>query len=283
MDLARAVVSERGHALKAVARALGVARSTLHYRAKECRLSRTRPEHDAPVLADIRCITDDRPSYGYRRVTAMLRQLGHPPTNHKRVYRLMKENQLLLERFTGKPRRVHEGVIRTLKSDVRWCSDIFEVACRSGEHVQVAFTLDCCDREVIGHIATTSFITGEMIRDMLTECIERRFGKTLVVPQPLEFLTDNGSVYTAIETREMLMKAGVTPCTTPVYSPESNGMAESFVKGFKRDYVYLNSVDTAADVLNALPAWFVDYNEVRPHKGLKMLPPAEFRRRMVAC
>jgi len=73
-------------------------------------------------------------------------------------------------------------------------------------------------------------------------------------------------------------KLGLLICTTPAYSPESNGMAESFVKTFKRDYVYLNELHSAASVMGHLAAWFEDYNEVHPHKGLRLQSPREYRR-----
>ena len=65
---------------------------------------------------------------------------------------------------------------------------------------------------------------------------------------------------------------------TPAYSPESNGMAEAFVKTFKRDYVYLADLPNAATVLHQLGGWFDDYNNHHPHKGLKTLSPRQFRR-----
>ena len=55
-------------------------------------------------------------------------------------------------------------------------------------------------------------------------------------------------------------------------------MAEAFAKTFKRDYVYIGDVSSAATVINLLPEWFADYNENHPHKGLKMLSPRQFRR-----
>lgn len=198
--------------------------------------------------------------------------------NHKRVYRVMRQHKLLLERSTGRPLRVHDGEVITLKSDLRWCSDAFEIKCWNGERVRVAFSLDCCDREAISYVATPGFISGEMIRDLMVQSVEARFGaEARQVPHPVEWLTDNGSVYTSDDTVDFAVNLGFLVCTTPPYSPESNGMAESFVKGFKRDYVYLDDRHTAAEVIAKLPAWFADYNQIRPHKGLKMKSPSEYR------
>jgi transposase InsO family protein len=68
------------------------------------------------------------------------------------------------------------------------------------------------------------------------------------------------------------------PCFTPVRSPESNGIAEAFVKTFKRDYVRLNPRPDAAAVMAALDSWFEDYNEMHPHRALGMRSPRQFVR-----
>jgi putative transposase len=60
------------------------------------------------------------------------------------------------------------------------------------------------------------------------------------------------------------------------YSPESNGMAEAFVKTFKRDYVYFGNLQNAQAVLEQLPKWIDDYNNKAPHKALKMFSLREY-------
>lgn len=77
------------------------------------------------------------------------------------------------------------------------------------------------------------------MRDMLVEAVERRFGTAEAVPleRELELLTDNDSAYIAHETRGIARSLGLKPINTPVCSPQSNGMAESFVNTFKRDYI----------------------------------------------
>ncbi len=165
----------------------------------------------------------------------------------------------------------------TQRSNRRWCSDVFEIVCWSGERLRVAFTMDCCDREIMSFLATTGGISGDMIRDLMAEAIESRFGFVDRLPHPIEWLSDNGSAYTAHETRSFARMIGLDVRTTPVHSPESNGMAEAFIKTFKRDYVHINPLNDATTVMEQLPNWFDDYNNSHPHKALRMRSPREYR------
>lgn len=282
MVTARLLLGRGRWSVSALSRALGLSRSHLsaHREPKETRgQSRSTPEADEALATRIRAVVDARATYGYRRVTALLRRDGNAPAaNHKRVYRLMRERRLLLPRFTGLPQRPHEGRVITPRSDMRWCSDGFEIRCWSGERVHVAFSLDCCDREAIGWVAKAEHLVGEDIRDLMAASIEARFGAgTVRTPHPVQWLSDNGPPYTAQPTRDFGRDSGLLVCTTPAYSPESNGMAEAFVKTFKRDYVYLADLPNAATVLGQLPAWFHDYNQHHPHRGLGMKSPRQFR------
>jgi len=224
----------------------------------------------------------------YRRISALLkrerRSDGLSPVNAKRVYRLMKKHGLLLERRTGRPRaREHDGQVATIRSNCRWCSDTLEFACWNGQVVRVAFALDCHDREAISWVATTAGISGEMIRDMMVRCVEQRFG-TLRAPYPVQWLSDNGSIFAAHRTIEIALAVNLAPRFTPVESPESNGMAEAFVKTFKRDYVRISPIPNAAAALALVDSWMEDYNTVHPHSRLGYRSPREYiLSQSVAC
>jgi len=271
--------------VKRIAETLGVARSSLVVALRPARepAAEVRPTvSDDELVQEIKTLVEARPTYGYRRVTAMLnrarRDQGAPTVNHKRVYRVMSEHKLLLARHTGKIPRAHDGVVATLNSDVRWCSDMFQVNCWNGDHVHVAFALDTCDREAISFMADAEHLKGAHVRDLAVQSVEARFGGCATrTPHPIEWLSDNGPQYTSRETQAFLREAGFVVRNTPAYSPQSNGMAEAFVKTFKRDYVYVNDVPDAQTVLTMLPLWFADYNHQHPHKALGMRSPAEFR------
>lgn len=269
--------------MKAVAQILGVSRSNLHERQNGSTKPR-RSYHktqDAAVLPRIERLVAKRPTYGYRRITAVLnRELtaeGLAPANHKRVYRIMKTNSLLLERSGfDRPERTHDGKVIMMRSNLRWCSDGLEFTCWNGDVIRAAFLIDAHDREIIAWRAVANAgISGSDVRDILLEAVEKRFG-TCRAPEVIEVLTDNGSAYTAKETRIFARQLGLKPCFTPVASPQSNGMSEAFVKTLKRDYVRVNPLPNAETVLRLIGDWIEDYNDNHPHSGLKWRSPREF-------
>ena len=129
--------------MKAVAQTLGLARSNLAAQMKQRppkRVGRP-PLPDEDLVAEIKAIIAELPTYGYRRVHAILRRRaradGRPAPNHKRVYRVMKVHDLLLQRHAGGADQCrHDGRIAVEVSNRRWCSDGFEIGCDNGERVR---------------------------------------------------------------------------------------------------------------------------------------------------
>ncbi len=167
------------------------------------------PASDAELLGAIQVLSADLPTYGYRRIHALLRRQaerdGRPAPNAKRIYRVMKVHGLLLQRHAGEPRR---AVTRArwrwpratpagrlpVRSPTGWdalCSDRLEIAAENGERVWVACPLHCCDREAMSCVATMAGITGEDVRDLMVAAVEHRFGPVNQLPSLIEWLTDN--------------------------------------------------------------------------------------------
>ena len=227
------------------------------------------------------------PTYGYRHASALVNRtrasMELQAVNHKLFYRVMKASSLLLPKAPKRPlsSRVHDGVVSVGESNQRRCSDGFEIACNNGEVVTGVFMKDCCDREIIAWRAWAERgLPGEPVRDMLVEAVETRFGQTNVGSGKLEFPSENGGAYRAHETHALARELGIEPVHTPVCSPQSNGIAESFVNTFKRDYVNLMDRSSAETVLAQLPDAFTHFNEVHPHSALKWKSPRRFRREL---
>ncbi|WP_218720330.1 IS3 family transposase [Escherichia coli] len=290
VDSARALIA-RGWGVSLVSRCLRVSRAQLHVilrRTDDWKDGRrSRHSDDTDVLLRIHHVIGELPTYGYRRVWALLRRQaeldGMPAINAKRVYRIMRQNALLLERKTAVPpsKRAHTGKVAVKESNQRWCSDGFEFRCDNGERLRVTFALDCCDREALHWAVTTGGFDSETVQDVMLGAVERRFGNELPA-SPVEWLTDNGSCYRANETRQFARMLGLEPKNTAVRSPESNGIAESFVKTIKRDYISIMPKPDGLTAAKNLAEAFEHYNEWHPHSALGYRSPREYLRQQAS-
>jgi transposase InsO family protein len=212
--------------VKTVADTLGVARSHLHDRLRRPAPVRGayRKTDDEVLMPLIRRLVEARPTYGYRRITALLnRKLAaeaKAAANHKRVFRIMKREGLLLTRHTGRRKgHLHDGKVVVMRSNLRWCSDAFEVKCWNGEIVRIVFAIDAHDREVLAwHAVAGAGISGSMVRDLMLEAVERRFD-AIQAPHSIEWLSENGSPYTANETIDFAAALGLVPLLHPGPKP----------------------------------------------------------------
>lgn len=286
MDLTRYLISKAKYKIKRICRVLNVSRSN-QYTNKFARKKRYDKKEDHEVLSSVLEVTKDRGTYGYPRVTALInrgrRKRNLKSWNKKRVFRVMQMNHLVLEKFVSKPKRPHLGTVMTLQSNLRWCSDILEIRCWNGEKVFVAFALECHDRELLSFVAEKRpLFHGDIIK-LMDQAVTSRFGEYVEkLPQKIQWLSDQGPQYKALQTVAYGSEWGFDVRTTPAYSPESNGMAEAFVKLFKRDYVYVNELWTGDSVIRQLKQWFDDYNYNHPHSALKMLSPLEYRKSQIS-
>ncbi|WP_198583409.1 IS3 family transposase [Escherichia coli] len=290
VDSARALIA-RGWGVSLVSRCLRVSRAQLHVilrRTDDWKDGRrSRHSDDTDVLLRIHHVIGELPTYGYRRVWALLRRQaeldGMPAINAKRVYRIMRQNALLLERKTAVPpsKRAHTGKVAVKESNQRWCSDGFEFRCDNGEKLRVTFALDCCDREALHWAVTTGGFDSETVQDVMLGAVERRFGNELPA-SPVEWLMDNGSCYRANETRQFARMLGLEPKNTAVRSPESNGIAESFVKTIKRDYISIMPKPDGLTAAKNLAEAFEHYNEWHPHSALGYRSPREYLRQQAS-
>jgi len=268
-----------GRPLARIARVLGIARATA-YREQGPRASRYHRSDDALVYQQLKAVLRQRGSYGYRRATVLVNRTFATRYNRKRVQRVMRLTGLALaiRRRTGS-RRAHRGQVTMPGSNQRWCSDTRWITCWNSEFVELAFALDCCDREVISHVAEARPLLNGDIRRLMRQAVFARFA-TAKPTTELQWLSDNGAIYTALETVIEAERLGLTPITTPVASPESNGISEAFVNTLRRDYLDGADLSTAARVLEQIQAWVVDYNENAPHSSLGYRSPVEYRRQV---
>lgn len=129
-----------GQWVSVVATALGISRSNL----RDCLNGSAKPRRrhhkaqDAAIVPLITALVAARPTYRYRRITAILnrrlRATSASPVNQKRVYCIIQAQNLLLpRRCTERSDRAQNGKVVTMRSNLRWCSDGFELTCWNGD------------------------------------------------------------------------------------------------------------------------------------------------------
>ena len=111
----------------------------------------------------------------------------------------------------------------------------------------------------------------------MRQAVAKRFGDGTRADNPIQWLSANGSISTALDTVITAERLTLVPITTPAMSPQSNRMSEAVVNTMKRDYVGGADLSTAAAVREQMSSWVEDDNAVAPHSALGFKSPREYR------
>jgi putative transposase len=225
--------------------------------------------------------------YGYRRITAALRREGWA-VNHKRVLRIMREDNLLC---LGKPAfrpattdsahawRIWPNLARKvlpLAANRLWVADITYVRL-AHEFVYLAVILDAFSRKVVGWA-----LEDHLRASLAIAALETALAGRDVKPGELIHHSDRGVQYACGDYIDRLERAGIQPSMSRAGCPYDNAMAESFMKTLKAEEVDAAQYRDLDDARHAI-AGFIDhvYNRERLHSALGYRPPEEFEKIMV--
>lgn len=218
------------------------------------------------------------PRYGYRRITAKLRQEGWS-VNAKRVSRLWRREGLKVPQKKRKRRRLgtsdnacHRRCAEH-KNDV-WCWDFIFDRTESGSPLKWLSIKDEYTRECLS-LKVDRSITSEDAIDTLAELFAMR-------GVPNRIRSDNGPEFTANAIRDWLQRVGVRTLYIEPGAPWENGYAESFHSRFRDEFLDTEVFESLSAARKLTAAWKDDYNHHRPHSSLGYLTPAEFAARCPA-
>jgi putative transposase len=210
-----------------------------------------------------------RPRYGYRRLTTLLRREGWP-VNHKRVYRLYREEGLLVR---AKRRRKHVSRKRRpmpvpVRSNEVWSMDFVSDNLVDGTRIRFLTVIDVWSRESLAVEASTSF-SSKLVTEVLERIIRVR-GK------PDRVMVDNGTEFTSNTFDVWAYGHGIEIVFIRPGRPVENAYIESFNGRLRDELLNTSWFRTLTDARTMAEAWRRDYNHVRPHGSLGDLPPALF-------
>ena len=229
-------------------------------------------------------VLEHRRRYGYRRVTAELRRRGLL-VNHKRVARLMREDNLLAVQpraFVVTTDSQHEfEVYLNLASKLKltginqlWVADITYLRLQT-EFVYLAVILDGFSRKVVG---------WALERTLATRLTKAALEQAIAARQPLPGLvhhSDRGLQYASNEYVQVLQEHQIIPSMSRPANPYDNASCESFMKTLKHEEIYANNYLDLEHLRRNIEA-FIEayYNRCRLHSALGYQPPEEFEQQL---
>ncbi|MBY3026735.1 IS3 family transposase [Rhizobium leguminosarum] len=242
-------------------KAIGFCRMTVRYE--------TRRDDDHELRERMKALAHERRRFGYRRIHVLLRREGHL-VNHKRLFRLYREEKLTVRKRGGRKRAIgtRAPMLVPMVANDRWSLDLVSDQFTDGRRLPILTVVDDCTRECLALVADTS-LSGLRVARELDRIIEER-GK------PRMIVSDNGSEFTSNAILQWADRTKVDWHYIAPGKPIQNAFIESF-NGRRRDE-FLNETlfSSLAHARSALSNWRSDYNDQRPHSGLGWLTPAEF-------
>jgi len=267
-----------GHAVERMCKLAGVSRGA-YYRS----WAQAAPGREETALRDLiqRLALANR-CYGYRRIHALLRREGLC-VNHKRVARLMREDNLLaLRKPAFRPAttnsrhdwRIWPNLARRLipmTCNQLWVADITYVRLDEA-FIYLAVVLDAFSRKVVGWA-----LADHLKASLALEALQMALDSRQVVSGGLVHHSDRGIQYACGDYIERLEAAGIQPSMSRAGCPYDNAMAESFMKTLKAEEVDASAYRDLAHARAAIGQFIEDvYNRQRLHSALAYLSPMEF-------
>lgn len=250
----------------ALARSLGIARSTLYYKPRK-------PERDEAFRTILLSVWDKHPAYGHRRVAL------HLGVNKKRVLRVMRKYKLYptlqRERRIYGQRTIQSKIPNRLKDTKAsfpnqiWAGD-FTYLWYHGRYIYLATVLDTYTRELIGWQIGFHH-TSRLVIDVLEEARRKR------TALPTLFHSDQGSEYASSACIAWLVRHHIAPSHSPKGKPWTNGRQESFFSSFKFEFGKTHRYQTIEILIEAIGKYIHYYNTERIHSALKKPPQTFFR------
>ncbi len=240
------------------------------------------PYEDIDLRNQIQEIALEFPGYGYRRITAELQNRGYR-INHKRVLRLMREDNLLCLKKKFKPVTTDSShglpvYPNLLKSTTItglnqvWAADITYVQLMH-ENIYLAVILDLSSRKCVGWDLSRN-MGSQLVKNALDRALKSRWTESI---QGLIHHSDQGVPYASKDYVDCLRKHNIKISMSRKGNPYDNAFAESFIKTLKCEEVYLNEYETFEDAFRNI-RHFIEtvYNRKRLHSALGYRSPDRF-------
>jgi len=228
------------------------------------------PEDEERLVGHIIDLATKYGRYGYRRITALLKNEGWR-VNHKRVERIWRQEGLKVPKKQPKRGRLWltDGSCIRLRPERKnhvWSYDLAMIRTADGRPIRILVIIDEYSRECLSLLVARR-IKSQTVLDQLYDLFISR-------GTPDYIRSDNGPEFTAKAVRQWLAKIGVSTLFIEPGSPWENGYVESFIGKLRDELLNGEIFDTLLEARVVIELWRREYNQFRPHSSLGYRPPA---------
>lgn len=259
-------IAQKDYSQRRACGLVGLAPKTYRYRSR-------RPD-DMGLRSRLRELAAERRRFGYRRLLILLQRDG-VVVNHKKLYRLDREERLAVRKRGGRKRALGTRAPLTLPQapDQRWSLDFVADVLNDGRRLRILVVVDDFSRECLALVADRS-LTGHRVGRELDRIAESR-------GLPLMIVSDNGTELTSHAILAWQQERGVAWHYIAPGKPMQNGLVESLIGRLRDECLNEHLFKSLPAARHTLELWRVDYNTQRPHTSLHGLSPCTFAKRSI--
>ena len=227
---------------------------------------------DSRLRERLKALANQRRRFGYRRLQLLLRREGIG-VNHKKLYRVYREERLVVRRRGGRKRALGTRAPMAIPqgANQRWSVDFVQDTLIDGRRFRALAIVDDFTRECLGLAVDTS-LSGVRVARELSMIVEQRGRPCMVV-------SDNGTEFTSRAILTWSQEQSVDWHYIAPGKPMQNAFAESFIGRLRDECLNEHLFRSVRHAREIIEAWRIDYNHDRPHTSLAGLTPAEFATR----
>jgi putative transposase len=236
-------------------------------------------QQNGPILAMIQNLKTQHPFWGYRRIWAYLRYREGLDINKKRIYRLMKENNLLVGKNTKLKacRTPLKAKPQANRPNHIWGVDMTKVMAGCWGWLYLHVVLDWYTKKIVGYNLSLRSKTKDWL-DAVDMALQRQFPAGIRGGNngSLYLVSDNGSQPTSLGFMAACSVLGIKQIFASYNNPKGNADTERVIRTIKEDLIWPNEFQTPFELEAALDKWVNDYNTDYPHSSLNYKTPCEY-------
>lgn len=237
------------------------------------------------ILKEIKLIKEDHPLWGHRRVWSYLKYRQGMTVNKKRIYRLMKEHNLIVTpqtRLKAKRGPIKPKPVASQPNQF-WGIDMTKIKLHCWGWLYLTIVLDWYTKEIVGYSLNLQSKTDDWL-DALEMAVNNRFPQGIreTLKEPLFLISDNGCQPTSQRFMFSCSVLGIKQIFTTWSNPKGNSDTERVLRTIKEDIVWPYEWNSPFEFEIKLKEWFWRYNNDFPHQTLKNLTPKQFYEKYVS-